>query len=375
MGSTVLKNGLVFAEGESFRRLDIEYENGVITALGKDLTGGENVVDCSGCLVLPGLADVHMHGACGADVSGGDRRSLDRISQYEFENGITLFCPAVMTFPQQKISDIVSCISEYASDCEKTDRALIAGIHLEGPFLNVRKCGAQKKEYIQMPDVHKLEKWQQAAKGMIKLVTIAPELPGALECISSLGDSIHFSLGYSCADYSAAKAAIDAGADHITHLFNAMTPFHHRDTGVVGAAADSKDCFVELICDGVHVSPAAVRAAFKLFGDRRIVLVSDSMEATGMPDGEYVLGGQRVLKKGSSARLEDGTLAGSVSDLYECMVNAVKMGIPLESAVRAATLNPCRSIGVSHRFGSICAGKAAHFLVVDKNELSVRKVI
>ena len=375
MGATVLKNGLVFADGESFRRLDVKYENGVIIALGEDITDGESTVECRDCLVLPGLVDVHMHGACGKDVCSTDESSLDRIAQYEFSRGVTLFCPAVMTFPPEKISSIVGCISRYASERRERGRAQIPGIHLEGPFLNGKKCGAQKKEYIQLPDTDKIKKWQQEARGMIKLITIAPELPGALDCIRTLGDSIHFSLGHTCADHTEAKAALDAGADHITHLFNAMTPFHHRDTGVVGAAADNEDCFVELICDGVHLSPTAVRTAFKIFGEDRIVLVSDSMEAAGMPDGEYFLGGQKVFKKGSSARLEDGTLAGSVTDLYECMINAVKMGIPLESAVRCATLNPCRSIGISESFGSISPGKGAHFLILGKNDLSVKKVI
>ena len=161
----------------------------------------------------------------------------------------------------------------------------------------------------------------------------------------------------------------------MTHLFNAMPAFHHRDTGVIGAAFDFQKCFAELICDGVHLSPTAVRAAFRLFGDDRIVLVSDSTEAAGMPDGEYSLGGQKVIKRGKEARLADGTLAGSVSDLYTCLVTAVSMGIPLESAVAAATVNPCRSVGTDGEYGSITPGKAAHFLILDKETLEIRQVI
>ena len=370
MEETVLKNGLVYTEDLRFAPLDVGISGGSITALSEKLTG-ENVIDCSGCLVLPGLADIHLHGCAGCDVCDAGTASLDKIAAYEFSRGVTAFCPTTMTLPEERLTDVLRSISDYSPG---SGRAEVLGINLEGPFISAEKCGAQDSANILKPSADKLREWQRAAGGLIRLVTVAPEAEGAAECISECSGEFRFSLGHTAANYAAASAAFAAGADHVTHLFNAMPPFLHRETGVIGAAFDA-DCYVELICDGIHVSPPMIRAAFRLFGDDRIVLISDSMEAAGMPDGEYELGGQRVIRQGSTARLADGTIAGSMTDLYGCLLTAVKAGIPLESAVRAATINPCRSVGADGRFGSIAPGKAAHFLILDRDSLEIVRVL
>ena len=375
MNTTVLKNGLVYTERYTFEPLDVGISEGSITQTAERITDAGQVIDCSGCYVLPGLVDIHLHGCAGSDVCDGSPASLDRIAAYEFSRGVTAFCPTTMTLPDERLKAVLANIAEYHSGGCRPGRAEIIGANLEGPFLSAEKCGAQATEHIRRPSAEKLREYQAAAGGLIRLVTVAPEAEGAAGVIADLAGELHFSLGHTAADYDAAAEAFAAGADHVTHLFNAMPSFHHRDTGVIGAAFDNGSCFAELICDGVHVSPSAVRAAFKLFGEERTVLVSDSMEAAGMTDGDYTLGGQRVIRQGSRAALADGTLAGSVTDLFGCMLTAVSMGVPLETAVRAATANPARSIGADDRFGIIAPGRAAHFLVLDRETLNIRLVI
>lgn len=370
---TVLKNGLVFIDG-SFQSADVAYSDGVIVGVSEHIDSSD-AVDCSGLYVLPGLCDIHLHGCNGHDVCDGDAESLAAIAEYQYAHGVTAFCPTTMTLPADRLKAILRNISSFARLPVGYGRAEIAGVNLEGPFISAEKCGAQKSEYIQSPSAEKLGELLSAADGLVRIVTIAPEVNGALDCIRACSDRVRFSIGHTVCGYDRAREAFAAGADHVTHLFNAMPPFHHRDTGVIGAAFDDGSCYVELICDGVHISPPAVRAAFRLFGDDRVVLVSDSMEAAGMPDGEYSLGGQTVIKKAARATLSDGTLAGSVSNLYDCLVTAVSIGIPLESAVKAATVNPCRSIGIDDRFGSVGVGRSAHFLLLDSKDLSIKQVI
>lgn len=372
----LIKNGLVFSDKNVFEPLSVIIDNGLITGIlpGDAVTeySGE-VLDASGCYVLPGLCDVHLHGAAGADICDGEMESIKRIAEYELSQGVTSICPATMTLPDARLIKILKTVSGYQSGRKET--ADIVGIHLEGPFISHKKKGAQKEEYIQMPDADKLMYWQDISGGMIRLVTIAPELPGAVKCISECKRCMRFSLGHTICDYDTARAAFDAGADHVTHLYNAMMPFDHREPGLIGAAFDLKDRYTELICDGVHISPTAVRTAFEMINFDRLVLISDSMEATGMADGKYHLGGQRVNVTGNKAILDDGTIAGSVTSLYKCMLKAVDLGIPLESAVAAATINPCRSIGIDSDRGSIEKGKKAHFVLLDKNDLSIKRVI
>lgn len=317
--------------------------------------------------LLPGLVDIHLHGCAGYDFCDGTKEAFEAIENYEISHGITSFCAATMTLPAEKLEEICMAAGRYKTTGMK-------GIYLEGPFISKGKKGSQNTEFIQMPDMELIERLQESSGGFLKIVTIAPEVQGALECIKRGNGSFRFSIAHTCADYETALKAIEAGASHVTHLYNAMPPFLHRAPGVIGASADREETEVELICDGIHVHPAVVRSTFKLFGEDRIVLISDSMMAAGMQDGAYTLGGQKVLVKGKNAVLEDGTIAGNVSNLYDCMLMAVSMGIPKESAIRAATFNPAKAIGIDNEYGMLESGKAADILVTDL-DLGLREVI
>lgn len=379
----IIKNGLVFTQENTFHPHTITTAHGIITEIleaSADVsTIPETVFDASGCYVIPGLTDIHFHGCDGHDFCEGTQEALDAISRFQFTQGITSICPATMTLPEDRISAICRNAADYHKKQKAVERrehcADLIGIYMEGPFINPKKKGAQNASYIQAPSGSMLRNRQRDAKGLIRLVSIAPEVPGALACIKECSDEFRFSIGHTESDYDTSIEAFFAGANQVTHLYNAMPPFAHRAPGVIGAAFDTPECFVEIICDGVHVHPGVVRATFRLFGDDRIILISDSMEATGRPDGKYTIGDLEVCVKGNHATLSDGTLAGSVSSLYQCMLTAVSMGIPLESAVKAATINPCRSIGADSLYGSICAHKKAHFLVLKKEDLSIKAII
>ncbi|MCM1262129.1 MAG: N-acetylglucosamine-6-phosphate deacetylase [Butyrivibrio sp.] len=309
--------------------------------------------------LLPGLVDIHLHGAAGCDFCDAAKESIEVINSYEINHGITSFCLATMTLPIARLEEICEAARRYRLEGMR-------GIYLEGPFISEKRKGSQNLEYIRMPDTGLIGKLQELSGGLVKIVTIAPEIEGAFECIKNSKDNklgVRFSIAHTDADYETAIAAIDAGAVHITHLYNAMPPLLHRAPGVIGAAAEREETEVELICDGIHVHPAVVRSTFKLFGDDRIILISDSMMAAGMKDGSYTLGGQTVLVKDKKAVLKDGTIAGSVSNLYDCMLKAVSMGIPKESVVKAATYNPSRSIGIDKEYGTLESGKIADILI------------
>lgn len=319
------------------------------------------------CYLLPGLVDVHFHGAAGYDFCDGTKEAYRAIENYENEHGITSICPATMTLPVDELKTIV----RNASKCRLHS---LVGIHLEGPFISKEKKGAQKEEHIIPPKKEILHDLQQEAEGLIKIVSIAPETEGAIQCIEEMKENFHFSVAHTIADYETAKIAFEAGADHVTHLYNAMRVATHREPAVLGAAADHENVMVELICDGIHVHPSIVRNTFRIFGDDRVILISDSMRATGMEDGNYTLGGQDVVVKGALATLADGTIAGSVTNLFDCMRTVVSMGIAKEAAVKAATLNPAKSIGIDDEYGSIENGKKANILFTDA-DLRLKRVM
>ena len=320
--------------------------------------------------LLPGLIDIHFHGCAGYDFCDGTAEAFRAIAEYELTHGITTICPATMTFSEEKLSGICSACAAYAEE----DRAepvpfgeIIRGIYLEGPFISYEKRGAQNPAYIAKPDLGMLERLQKAAAGLIKIVAIAPELEGAMDCIRDGRGKFRFSVAHTCADYDTARNAFEAGASQVTHLYNAMPPVSHRAPGVIGAAADDERVMAELICDGIHVHPAMVRNTFKLFGAERMILISDSMMAAGMPDGDYSLGGQAVKVEGSRALLADGTIAGSATNLFDCMKKAISMGVPKEAAVRAASYNPAKVIGIADSHGTLSVGKKADILITDQD--------
>ena len=328
------------------------------------------VIDAEGLLVLPGLVDIHSHGAAGEDFSDGNPEGLKKILQYEKRCGITSYCPTSMTFPKERLRQIFASIK----GAQTEDGATVVGINMEGPFLDPAKKGAHVEKWIAAPDVAFVRELNQDADGLVRLVTLAPNMDGAEEFIKEMHEEVCISLGHTAADYNCASRAMKLGAHHVTHLYNAMQPFGHRAPGLIGAAMDDPECMVELICDGYHIHPSAIRAAFRLFGPERVILISDSMRATGMENGTYELGGQEVTVKDRKAVLKDGTLAGSATNLYGCMCKAIEFGIPLEQAIMAATANPARSIGIFDRVGSIRIGKQADLLLVSEN-LELKRVI
>lgn len=365
----IIKGGKVFQEDGSFLEQAIYINDHRLVDKAEYQDDGE-VIDAEGLLVLPGLVDIHSHGAAGEDFSDGNPEGLKKILQYEKRCGITSYCPTSMTFPKERLRQIFASIK----GAQTEDGATVVGINMEGPFLDPAKKGAHVEEWIAAPDVAFVRELNQDADGLVRLVTLAPNMDGAEEFIKEMHEEVCISLGHTTADYDCASRAMKLGAHHVTHLYNAMQPFGHRAPGLIGAAMDDPECMVELICDGYHIHPSAIRAAFRMFGPERVILISDSMRATGMENGTYELGGQEVTVKDRKAVLKDGTLAGSATNLYGCMCKAVEFGIPLEQAIMAATANPARSIGIFDRVGSIRIGKQADLLLVSEN-LELKRVI
>jgi len=365
----IIKGGKVFQEDGSFLEQAIYINDHRLVDKAEYQDDGE-VIDAEGLLVLPGLVDIHSHGAAGEDFSDGNPEGLKKILQYEKRCGITSYCPTSMTFPKERLRQIFASIK----GAQTEDGATVVGINMEGPFLDPAKKGAHVEKWIAAPDVAFVRELNQDADGLVRLVTLAPNMDGAEEFIKEMHEEVCISLGHTAADYDCASRAMKLGAHHVTHLYNAMQPFGHRAPGLIGAAMDDPECMVEMICDGYHIHPSAIRAAFRLFGPERVILISDSMRATGMENGTYELGGQEVTVKDRKAVLKDGTLAGSATNLYGCMCKAVEFGIPLEQAIMAATANPARSIGIFDCVGSIRIGKQADLLLVSEN-FELKRVI
>lgn len=358
----LFKNAIIYHDDFTFHKGDLAVDNGIFT---ESSTAGETI-DLQGKYVIPGLIDIHFHGNSGADFSDGNYEGLLRIARYQLQNGITSFSPASMTLPEENIRAAFDTAIRLRK--EKPDQAsVIRGITMEGPFFNAEKKGAQNADYLKLPDFDFFTRLNKTADGMVKIACVAPELPGALDFIEKTSRICTVSVAHTTATYAQAKAGFDTGARHVTHLFNAMPPLAHREPGVVGAAAENPAVTAELITDGIHLHPSAVRVSFMLFSAGRIVLVSDSMMACGMSNGSYMLGGQKVTVDGRRATLADGTIAGSATNLFDCMRTAISFDIKPEDAIRAATLNPARVIGADKEVGSITSGKVADFVVCNKD--------
>ena len=365
-------NGDVFDLNEGFIARDLHTDGPLIApASGDDIT-----IDATDCYVIPGLVDVHFHGAVGEDFSDATADGLQAIADFELSQGVTYICPAGMTLPEDQLEQI--CKNTAAHRRKDTTGAEVVGVHLEGPFLSFAKKGAQNAEYLHEPDSDMLARLQAAAEGSVRLVTVAPEEPNGIEFVRKATEmGITVSVGHTIADYDTAKAAFEAGACHATHLYNGMPPLHHRAPSVIGAAFDTPGVKAELICDGIHIHGAMVRFTFQLFGKERMVLISDSLRATGMPDGQYPFGGQEIEVHGNRATIvgHPETLAGSVTSLMGCLRQAVAFGIPLEDAVRACTYNPAQTIKIDDRAGTLDIGKEASIVLLNKEDLSVKKII
>lgn len=370
----------VFTEDKKFTDGGIVIKNGTIEQVyteGKRPQTEDEVLDGKGMYAIPGLIDLHFHGCKGDDFCDGSRDAIARIAEYEASVGVTAIAPATMTLPVEELEQILRVAAEYKKGPHSKKEADFVGINMEGPFISPAKKGAQDERNIIPCDVKVCERFLKASEGLVKFMGIAPEeSENAIVFIEEVKDKVNVSLAHTNADYDTAMAAFNAGADHAVHLYNAMPAFTHRAPGVIGAVYDSKHVMAEIICDGVHIHPAAVRATFEMMGEDRMILISDSMRAAGMPDGSYTLGGLDVNVVGNRATLaSDGAIAGSVTNLMDCMKTAVKaMNIPLETAVACATINPAKSLGIDAEYGSIRAGKKAHIVLMDQ-ELNVQQVI
>jgi len=365
------ENAVVFGPDFRFHTGGFSVENGRFANVLSEETGG---IDLDGAYVVPGFIDIHLHGNSGHDFSDGDFAGLTAIARHLAKNGITSFAPASVTLPEAQLNAAYENAARFAENTPE-DCASLRGMHMEGPFFAEKKKGAQNGAYLQLPDVEMFLRLNKTARGLIKIADVAPEMPGAVDYIEKVSKTCRVSIAHTDANYEQAKAAIAAGATHVTHLFNAMPQMLHRAPGVIGAAAESPQVTVEIISDGLHVHESVVRAAFSMFGPERLCLVSDSLSCSGMPSGEYMLGGQKIFLDGSVARLVDSpdTLAGSASNLFELFRKAISFGIPAEAAVRMASANPARVIGASGEVGSIANGKRADFLVLN-SDFSLKRV-
>ncbi len=364
----IIKNVNVYGEDQQFTPGEIYIENGLFA----ENASADEVIDGEGCYAIPGLIDIHFHGCMGHDFCDGTHEAIKAIAEHEASIGVTSICPATMTLPIEELEDIPSTAASY----DNASGAHLVGVNMEGPFISFSKKGAQNEKYIIPCEESVYRRFQNAANGLVKFIAVAPEMCDTKDFIHAVKDEVTVSLAHTNADYDAAKAAYDNGASHAVHLYNAMPAFTHRAPGVIGAARDTKNCMVELICDGVHIHPSVVRATFEMFGSDRIVMISDSMRATGMPDGRYTLGGLEVDVTGNRAVLvSDGALAGSATNLMDCLRTAVKeMDIPLEKAVACTTINPAKALKIEDKYGSISNGKIANLVLLDK-DLNLKKVI
>ena len=367
----LIKNAFVYTPRHTFEKGSILIREGRIVPFGTP-EEGEEVLDAEGLYALPGLVDIHFHGAMGKDFCDGTEEAIQTLADFEASKGVLAICPATMTFSEEILNGVMD-----ASAAHKNGKgADLVGINMEGPFISPKKVGAQNPEYVHTADIEMFRRLQKRANGLIKLVDVAPEEPGALDFIRACRDEVRISIAHTCTDYDTAIAAFEAGATHMTHLYNAMPGITHRAPGPIIAALE-KGAEVELITDNVHIHPAMVRFTFRTFGDDHTILIADSMMACGLPDGQYSLGGQAVTVEGRRATLTEqpGTIAGSATCLYDCMKVAVReMNVPLESAVRAASENPARSIGIDADYGSLAAGRYGNVILADA-DLNIQAVI
>lgn len=362
------KNALVYIEGKGIVKTSVAIDGERIASIG----GNEEIENLiplrGGYLIAPGFIDQHIHGAAGSDAMDGTIQDLGKIAEAVAKEGVTGFLATTMTQSKENISKALNSVKDYMKNNPKSG-ARVLGVHLEGPFISPAFVGAQPIEHVQTPSVAAFKHYQEASGNSIKEVTIAPEVEGSLELIKYLKEQkIVASIGHTNATYADIKKAIEAGASNVTHTFNAQKPLHHREIGTVGSALLFDELNCELICDTIHVSVPAIQLVLKVKPYDKVTLITDAMRAKHMPDGISELGGQTVIVKNGEARLENGTLAGSVLRMNHAVRNVhLKCGEPLEHVLDMASLNPAKNLGIDHERGSIKVGKMADFVVLDQD--------
>lgn len=359
------KNASVYAEGKGIIRTSVYFDD-KIRQIGGYVAGAEEIELPENAVVLPGFIDEHIHGAGGSDAMDCNTKDLAIIAETVAKEGTTSFLATTMTQSKENILKAMRAVKEYR-EAAGEQGARIAGVHLEGPFIAAAHKGAQPLEYVAAPDAKTFDEYNAACGNAIKIITLAPETDGALDFIRHIvAQGTVVSIGHTGAKYAEVKAAMEAGATNVTHTYNAQSPLHHREIGVVGSALLLEDLYCELICDTIHVSVPAMQLLVKNKRADKLALITDAMRAKGLADGVSELGGQTVYVKGGEARLADGTLAGSVLRMNRALQNMVeKVGVPFTQAVDYCTLNPARTLKMENEAGSIAEGKRADFAVLN----------
>lgn len=361
------KNVSVYVEGKGVVKTDVVFDDKILS-IGERAEGAEEISLPEGAIVLPGFVDEHIHGAGGSDAMDGTQKDLSIIAETVAQEGTTTFLATTMTQSKENILKAMRAVKEYREKASESG-ARIGGIHLEGPFIAAAHKGAQPLEYVAAPDAQTFDEYNAASGNCIKIITLAPETQGATQFIEHLvKEGVTVSIGHTGAKCAEVEKAIAVGAKNVTHTYNAQSALHHREIGVVGSAMLFDELHCELICDTIHVSVPAMKLLAKNKPDDKLILITDAMRAKGIADGISELGGQTVIVKNGEARLEDGTLAGSVLRMNRALQNMVqKVGVPFTTAVDYCTINPARSIGAEKEIGSIAVGKRADFAVLNEN--------